>query len=172
MIMTFSEYANSVGKSKVYIHKLYKQGRLKKALVEHPESGKIMVNKKIADKILTGSKFNDEVFDQNCNNDDEFLSMTYDEARRMKIYYEGKMERLKHEKEIEKLVSSEDVKNDAYKASLILRDTLLAIPGQIAPVLSTMTSIFDIKKTLTDCIKSALDNMCKANLNKLEEIEE
>jgi hypothetical protein len=157
--VSFAEYAKYVNKSRAYIHKLYKQGRLKNAVFTDAKTGRIMVNKKVADKILSGSKLDAEEYDSQFKDDKEFMSMSYDEARRMKTFYEGKMERLKHDKESGKLILVEDVKKAAYETGLIFRDKILSIPSQVAPILAEKTSPFEVKNVLTEYITRVLDEL-------------
>lgn len=173
MIMTFSDYAKSIGKSKVYIHKLYKQGRLKKALVRDQETGKIMVNKKIADKILFGTNMlnNAEFISTNqLVEDTTILNSSTDEARRFKICFEAIGEKNKVYKENETLVLKADVEKEASTAALIYRDRMLGVPGQIAAKLVGLTSQFEIKKIMTEHIMKVLDKISTKTIDNENEL--
>lgn len=174
-IMSISDYAKSVGKSRQYIHKLYKQGRLKKAIFKDQKTGQIMIKKQLADKLTGLLKKNDLMeMTENDNlkdSDADFESLSFDQSRHMKVFYEAKQERVKYEEKIEKLISADDVEKDAFKTAIILRDSILSIPAQVAPISSSMTSIFEIKNTLTEYLKKTLQNICNENLMLIEKDE-
>ena len=173
MIMSFSDYAFSISKSRQYIHKLYTQGRLKKALIEDPKTGKIMINKKIADNILNGDRLNSEEIESHEKLEEEYETKSYEQSKRMKIFYEAKQEKVKFEKEIKKLVSQEDVDKQALTSALIFRDKMLSIPTRIAPMLVGKTSIFEIKNILIEYITSVLEGISNINdSNFLKEVSE
>ncbi|MES2614088.1 MAG: hypothetical protein V4591_01595 [Bdellovibrionota bacterium] len=215
--MKFSDYAKSIGKTRGYIHKLYVQGRLDKAI--YSDKGKKRINKEIADAILKGlsdknlytkpetnsdgkytnrytnknnailsknftqntkktsSQMSEKIFEQttcifdpnsNFDSNSEFESMTYDQARRMKVYYEAQLEKFHLEKEKGKYLLAEDVKKNAYKAGLIFRDKVLSVPAQVSSILSEMTSAFEIKNLLHEYLTTAIEDACNAKNQSTE----
>lgn len=165
--MKFSDYAKSIGKTRGYIHKLYAQGRLDKAI--YTDNGRKRINKEIADAILKGlSNKNlytkqETNFDTRYTNknqltiDSEFESITYDQARRMKVYYEAQLEKFHLEKEKGKYLLAEDVKKEAYRTGLIFRDKVLALPAQIVSELIDITSEFEMQNYLQECLSNAIE---------------
>lgn len=179
--MKFSDYAKSIGKTRGYVHKLYIQGRLDKAI--YMDMGRKRINKDIANAILNGlsnknlstsletnseGRYTNRYTNKNncidtsntsqSINDSEFESLTYDQARRMKVYYEAQLEKFHLEKEKGKYLLAEDVKKDAFRAGLIFRDKVLAVPSQVASDLSDMTSEFDIQNFLHGYLTAAIED--------------
>ena len=170
LLMDFSDYARSVGTSRQYVHKLYKQGRLKKALIIDKETGQVMIDKEIADKLLFGlnNLDNTESFNPNQQIDDAvILASSTDEARRFKICFEAISEKNKVYKEHETLVLKKDVEKEAITAALIFRDRIQAIPNQVSQKIVGLTSKFAIKSILTEHINKVLERLSTQDVNNL-----
>jgi hypothetical protein len=154
--MRFSEYAKSIGKTRGYINKLYLEGRLDKAIYED-KNGQKRIHKEIADKILNGSNISNNSKSNIENLNFEFESMSYDQARRMKVYYEAQLEKFNLEKEKGKYLLAEDVKKDAYRTGLVFRNKVLEVPNQVAAEVLEMSSEFEIKNYLQECLSAAIE---------------
>ena len=61
-------------------------------------------------------------------------------------------------KEKGKYLLAEEVKKNAYKAGLIFRDKVLAVPAQVSSLLSEMTSAFEIKNLLHEYLTTAIED--------------
>jgi len=155
MFVSFNQYAKHIGVSKEYISKLKKQGRLDKAIVFDPVSGKNKIDLEKADGLLKGSlklsQEDDEVVNYELGTD-----LSYDEIKRLKLYYELQSEKLDYDIKIGKYMLCEDVKNSAYRSGSILRDRLLALPQSLAPKIVGKQSIFDIKNIITDGLSKTI----------------
>lgn len=178
MRMTFTEYASHMGTSRQYVSKIFKQGRLKKALVTD-EFGKLYINSEIADRLLRGQEDDviklfeepivpvsrDEVtsmsaedFDTNID-DETILKSSYDESKRIKTCMEAIEAKIRIEEKRKTLLSAEEVEKDAERFGLLLRDKLMLIPSRIADDLSGKTSIFDIKNIISNAINEVLEEV-------------
>ena len=173
MLVSFSEYARHIKKSKGYVNKLLRQGRLNKAIVVSND-GKRFLNMEVADKLLIGCEDEtDHIFESDpAKIEDQFedsriLNCTYDEAKRIKLCLEAISEKNKILKERGQLVLIEEVKREAEKFGLLMREKLLLIPTRISDDLSCMTSIFDIKNLLAQTISETLEEISRI---KVEEI--
>ena len=165
MKMNFSQYAKHIGKSCAYVTKLINQGRLKKSMIVDDMTGKIFIDSEIADRLLKGddSKVHEDINTdpehvEDQYEDDRILNSSYDEAKRIKLCLEAISEKIKIQKERKLLLPADEVKKEAEKAALILRDRLLLIPAQAASKISGMTSVFDIKNILLKFITDTLED--------------
>ncbi len=191
--MKFSDYAKSIGKTRGYVHKLYVQGRLDKAI--YTDMGRKRINKDVADAILKGLSDKNLYTKQetnrdirytnrytnknNCNYtsnitqtiiDSEFESLTYDQARRKKVYFEASTEEFNFQKLKGKYLLAEDVKKEAYRTGLIFRDKVLAVPAQVVSELIEMTSEFEMQNYLHECLSTAIEEALNSkNQEKMEE---
>lgn len=87
-------------------------------------------------------------------------------AKTKRENYMAEISRLEYEEQIKKLVSSEEVQKALFKTFRELRDSLLNIPGKLAPELASMDDVFaitqflekEIRQGLNDCEKSITEN--------------
>ena len=111
---------------------------------------------------------------ENISTGSDFMSMTFEQARRMKVFYEAQAEKFKLEKEQAKFISVDEVKKEASRAGLLMRDKVLSVPAQISSLLTEMTSAFEIKNLLTEYLSKALEEAGRGStfantLNQKEE---
>ena len=86
---------------------------------------------------------------------DEFRTMTYEESKRMKVYYEAKLEKFKLEKEMGKYISREEVEKEGYRTGILIRDKIFAVPGQVSSLITDLDSEFEVKNILLEYLAHA-----------------
>lgn len=169
-MMTLTAYARTIGKSKQYIHKLYQQGKLKESIVTDEGTGKVMIVKKIADLELSGKlPYNINTTDQdNSSENNPPVNSSIEEAKLTKIYYEGLMEKAKYEEYVGTLIEVDEVRNEALRAGLILKERVLSVASQVAPKILGLNSIFDIKNIINKYMTDALREFSQSKFQEEE----
>lgn len=91
-------------------------------------------------------------------------------ARREKA--EATMAELRAEELARQLVSVERVRAASMRMSRMLRDSLLAIPSKLAPILATESDSHTIEQTLAEALRRALNDIAGMTANDLEQMAE
>ena len=175
--MTFAEYARHIGKSKAYVAKLLKEGRLKKAIVIDEATGRTYLDKELADKLFKGEKVEiNDVINTNPEDmeikftDESVCELSYDEAKRLNICHDIIEKKISIAERRKLLVPVEEVDRHAEKIALILRDKLTLMPSQVAPHILGLPSIFEIKTYLSKAINNILEEISSIQENKEDEV--
>lgn len=142
MLMTQTEYAAHIGKTKQYVNKLVRQGRI--ALVD----GK--VDRDVADAALRGSadparRLNEPAERGDDMEDDDAPmprgdggGMTYQKARTAREAYQAQLAKIELDKQRGRLVDKADVERQAFETGRLTRDRILAMLAQVSGQLVTM----------------------------------
>lgn len=85
--------------------------------------------------------------------------ITQAEAKAEKEYWLGRKAELEFKKMNGELISIEEVKREAFETAKSVRDTLLAIPARLAPVLAADNDQFSIQNKLMIEINTALESL-------------
>ncbi|MDG7056617.1 MAG: hypothetical protein LKM43_00460 [Wolbachia endosymbiont of Penenirmus auritus] len=75
----------------------------------------------------------------------------------------GKLLEAKAKAEIGELVSIEEVKTEAFNVARVVRNNLLNIPDRVSALLASMSDTEKIHQTLTEEIRTALEELCTSN---------
>lgn len=86
-------------------------------------------------------------------------SVTQAAAKAEKEYWLGRKAEIEFKKMNQELVSVDDVKRQAFEIARGVRDTILAIPARLAPILAADNDAFSIQNKLTIEINSALESL-------------
>lgn len=86
-------------------------------------------------------------------------TVTQAAAKAEKEYWLGRKAELDFKKMNQELVSVDDVKRQAFEIARGVRDTILAIPARLAPILAADNDAFSIQNKLTIEINSALESL-------------
>lgn len=89
--------------------------------------------------------------------------VSYQEARRIREYYNAKKAELEYQKQTGLLVEVEEVEKDAHKVGRYLRDALMGLPARIASLLAAESKPQKIEKMLKDEFRGVLDRVQEAN---------
>ncbi len=73
---------------------------------------------------------------------------TITDANIFKVIYQGKLEKIKYEKELGQLISREEVENKAFKVSRAIRDKILSIPERMSSELASIDNPHVVKELL------------------------
>ena len=76
-------------------------------------------------------------------------------------FYQSELARIKVEKESNKLIDGNIVKDQAFKTGRIIRDSLMAIPSRVSADLASETDTFSIEQILEKEIRIVLENLSK-----------
>lgn len=86
---------------------------------------------------------------------------TITDANIYKTLYQGKLEKIKYEKERSILINREEVEDKAFSVSRSIRDKILSIPERMSNELASMTDAHDIKELLYKEFNKLLDGFSK-----------
>ncbi|MEW5729879.1 MAG: hypothetical protein AB1918_18765 [Pseudomonadota bacterium] len=160
MLMTQTEYAAHIGKTKQYVNKLVRQGRI--ALVD----GK--VDRDAADAALRGSadparRLNEPAERHEVLDDDDAPmprggdgGMTFQKARTAREAYQAQLAKIELDKQRARLVDKAEVERQAFETGRLTRDRILALVPQIAGQLASMTDEREIAALLRERLKDVL----------------
>ncbi len=73
---------------------------------------------------------------------------TITDANIFKVIYQGKLEKIKYEKELGQLISREEVENKAFNVSRAIRDKILSIPERMSSELASIDNPHVVKELL------------------------
>ncbi|MHA1540039.1 MAG: hypothetical protein ACTSXQ_06160 [Alphaproteobacteria bacterium] len=85
----------------------------------------------------------------------------YQQSKTVKATYEAKLEKLKYEKEIGKLVSADQVHLDAFNTGRVTRERVLNIPDRVIPMLIGKTDLKEMKEILRTELTKALEELTR-----------
>ena len=153
MELSNRQYAKHRGVTENAIRKAIKEGR-----ISQTANGKI--DPVIADQQWDKNSDPAQVNRIKGNSDDQHSS-TYQQSRAIREAYNARMAKLQFEKETGKLISSEQVRMDAFNAGRIVRDRLLNIPDRIIPQLIGKTDVKEMEKLLQSELIAALNELHK-----------
>lgn len=170
MKMNLTAFAKKIKRDPSYIHRLKKQGVFKDAISFDKKLGKDVIDYEKGLKLYNGERVSQPKIQSNKETSVK-INMDFNEAKCMKMSYEALQEQIKYEKEIGKLIESETVEKNAYRTGLILRDRILAVATQVAPLLVGKTSEFEIKNKILELLNTALNMLCDEMLTESEDEE-
>ena len=90
---------------------------------------------------------------------DEINSLEPVEINKIKIFWQGQLEKLKYEKEIGKLVLREEVYEQYFSASRIVRDAVLGMGARVAHKLLNKSNIREIVTILDEETLKIMENL-------------
>ena len=131
-LISQSEFARQQGFTRGYVTKLIKKGvvKLKNGKVDSEQAVRSM--KAHADPVaLIRSDQQEVIPGQQAQGAVDFVT-----ARAMREAFKAKMAKLEYEERCGQLTDASKVKNDAFKAGLIIRNALLNLPDRLADVLA------------------------------------
>jgi len=156
-------YAKHIGMSEAAVRKAIKTGR-----INLDQNNKI--NPEVADR--QWSENTDPSKQRNISNNDNILTanntsnqetvnsnLTYQKSRAVKETYEAKLRKLEYDIKSGKFIEAAKVKISAFNAARMVRDKLLNIPNQAAPMIINKSDIFEIKQILKNHITKALEEL-------------
>ncbi len=159
--MTHKEYAEHLGISRQAVSKLVKLGKI--------PTGKGGIDPKEADKALAGihdparahlRKSRPRVEGKPQKNiKQQSDSITWQQARTKKEYYQAALAKIEFEKAIGKLADAETWKEKAFKSGRVVRDAMQNIPDRISGVLAAESSQEKVHKILEKEIREALETI-------------
>lgn len=153
-----AEFAAAIGKSRQYVHKLVKAGKLpvaddgnldpdicKAVLAQMRDPARTLAaqNKGLA------ALLDDEP-------DDAVPATTYNQAALIHKLAQGQMMQLQLRKEAGELVEKAEVEREGFDCSRIVRDRMMALPQEVAGELVGMTDEAQIRLYLKNKIRDAL----------------
>ncbi len=154
MEISIRAYAKHKGVSDTAVRKAIKNGR-----ITLKKNGKL--DKEIADAQWDNYKQIEKERDSSL--DQENISPAnqnlYRQSKTVEATYKAKLEKIKYEKEIGKLIDAHQVKVDAFNAGRILRDRILNVPDRVIPKLVGKTDIKEMKLILRESLCEALDEL-------------
>ena len=105
-----------------------------------------------------------ESTNSSANSDNKNITtQTYQKSRAVKETYEAKLRKLEYEIKSRKFIPADEVKVKAFNLGRAVRDRLLNVPNQVAPMLVNQSDIFAVKKILSDHIAKALEELSNPN---------
>ena len=92
---------------------------------------------------------------------DEIDSLEPIEVNKIKIFWQGQLERVKYEKEMGELVSKDEVYEEHFKVARTVRDAFLGLSNRVAHKLLNKTEVFEITSTLDEEVQKILENLSR-----------
>ena len=86
----------------------------------------------------------------------------YQTARALHETYRARTARLEFERLSGMLVPADDVRSQAFTAARRVRDSILALPDRLAPVLAAITDPAEIHRALAAELRQALEELSNA----------
>lgn len=86
-------------------------------------------------------------------------AVMYNRSRALKEAYSAKLEQVKYQEMVGKLVSAEKVKNQAFRTGRLIRDKVLNIPDRISHELAAESDPLKITILLTRALNEALEEL-------------
>ena len=178
-LVTYSELAQKLGKTRAYISKLKKKGIFDDCIegkkIDYDCAIEAIKNntkdfKKVDIKKLENKKIIQKNLPENLPVTDEMIgeleellidvSNPSQKVAIIKDYWLGKINQLKYEAEREKYFLKEEVKEEVQKIASVVRQRLFNIPEKIAP-LCYGKEISEIKELIYNSINEALEDLQK-----------
>jgi hypothetical protein len=168
--VSLAEYARRRGVSQEAVRKAVKVGRLSKSVV-FAASGKPKVIPDLADDEWTANTDRSQQrvpavapptpapSPEPEPQRDEPKTATFQQARTLREAYMARLAKLEFEEKSGKLVTTESVKNEAFKVARVVRDSMLNIPDRIAADLANETNQFKVHQRLVTEIRRALEDL-------------
>lgn len=123
----------------------------------------------VVDKISKASKENvssldSQSDDQNVSDnlsktDQKKIAENYQKSRALREIYQAKMAQLEFEEKSKVLVRVEDVKMHAFNTARVVRDSILAIPDRIAPILANCQDEFECHRIVKEELQRCLEEL-------------
>ncbi len=158
--ITQAEFARQIGKSRQYVGKLIKEGKLpqEKDGTIIPAVG-LAALEQMKDPARELARRNDLNGDFDDDDDDaapEKKGSNYNDAAIVHKIAQGKLAALAYEREAGNLVEKSEVERQAFDCARLVRDRLMLLPQEIAGTLVSMTNENDIQLYLRNKIRDAL----------------
>lgn len=159
--MSQSDFADVIGKSRQYVHKLVKAGKLPVAADGRldPEICKALLQQmKDPARVLAAGNKQDlsALLDDEPDDAAPVQKQTYNQAALIHKLAQGQMIQLQLRKESGELVEKADVEREAFDCSRIIRDRLMTLPQEMAGELVGMTDEAAIRLYLRNKLRDAL----------------
>lgn len=147
-LLSQSEFAKRQGWSRQYVGKLVKSGKI--TLV----SGKVDQEQALA-AIKAESEPSTELRSKPSNSTtyptaptDSRQAVDFVTARTMREAFKAKMAKMEYEEKAGKLTDASKVREEAFRAGRIVRDSLLGIPDRLSDVLAAESDPVKVRKLL------------------------
>lgn len=169
---SFSEYARHIGASPAYVSKLKSQGRL----VVRELDGKQVVDFELSDRLVRNTT--DLGRAGNGRNASPTSAPTrpvaplaesgkvdaiFRQAQAQERAFAAKIEELKYKEMAGQLIRTDAVRAAWAKRLASTRDTLLQIPGRLAPVLAAESDLEKVSQLLEDELRAALAELSRTD---------
>lgn len=92
---------------------------------------------------------------------DEIDSLEPIEVNKIKVFWQGQLERVKYEKEMGELVSKDEVYEEHFKTARTVRDAFLGLSNRVAHKLLNKKEIFEISSVLDAEVQKILENLSR-----------
>lgn len=158
-LLSQSEFAKRQGWSRQYVGKLVKSGKI--VLVK----GKVDPEQALA-AIKAQSEPSTELRAQSqrgtilpASPTDSRQAVDFVTARTMREAFKAKMAKMEYEEKAGKLTDASKVREEAFRAGRIVRDSLLGIPDRLSDVLAAENDPVKVRQLLMDEFESILNEL-------------
>lgn len=158
-LITASEYAKQRGVTKQAVSKALRDGRIS---YTEDENGRKMIDPSTADQ-----EWNDNTHVPRSAPKEPSISTdkppkvgpSYADSRRIREAYQAQLAKLDFEERRGKLVSSDQVKTEAFKIGRAVREAILNVPDRIAAELAGETDQHKVHTRLREELEKALEEL-------------